>query len=108
MTRTDWDAARRVGAYTGSDDDARDGFIHLSSYAQLAGTLHKHFNGRGDLVLIEYDAGDLGPELRWEPSRGGELFPHLYKELPTPIACSVTDLVLDAGGTHILPQKTAQ
>jgi uncharacterized protein (DUF952 family) len=71
-----------LSVYHGSADDARDGFIHLSTAAQLPGTLERHFRGREDLVLLAVDAAALGEALRWEPSRGGDLFPHLYGALP--------------------------
>ena len=70
--------ACQLGAFAGSADDVRDGFIHLSAAHQLAGTLAKHFKGQTDLVLITLDADALGDALRWEPSRDGDLFPHLY------------------------------
>jgi uncharacterized protein (DUF952 family) len=80
--RTEWDAAITAGEYTGSADDARDGFIHFSTAEQVAATAAKYFAGRSDLVLVEIDAAQLGPALRFEPSRGGALFPHLYGILP--------------------------
>ncbi|MBI3436897.1 MAG: DUF952 domain-containing protein [Proteobacteria bacterium] len=80
-----WRQAERRGRFAGSAADLRDGFIHLSSAAQVAATAEKHFAAAADLVLVAVDAAALGAALRWEPSRGGELFPHLYGELP--IAC---------------------
>jgi uncharacterized protein (DUF952 family) len=80
--RAEWDAAVAAGEYVGSADDARDGFIHFSTAEQVEATAAKYFAGRSDLVLIEVDAAQLGPELRFEPSRGGALFPHLYGALP--------------------------
>lgn len=77
-TATEWSKATKAGIFEGSSDDRRDGFIHFSTQYQLAGTLEKHFKDKGDLVLIAFEAGKLGPELKWERSRGGELFPHLY------------------------------
>lgn len=81
-SRAEWSAALAAGAYTGSADDVRDGFIHFSTAAQLAATAAKYFAGRTDLVLVEVDAARLGPALQFEPSRGGDLFPHLYGALP--------------------------
>lgn len=78
----EWAGAQEAGSFAGSADDRRDGFIHFSTAAQLAGTAAKHFAGESDLVLAEVDADALGAALRWEPSRGGQLFPHLYGELP--------------------------
>lgn len=80
--QTEWDAALTAGSYAGSADDARDGFIHFSTAAQLEATAAKYFAGRTDLVLLEVDANLLGAALRFEPSRGGDLFPHLYAPLP--------------------------
>jgi uncharacterized protein (DUF952 family) len=68
----------------------RDGFIHLSTATQLAETLRRHFSGQSDLVLVEVDPGDLGDALRWEPSRGGDLFPHLYGPLAVRLARRVS------------------
>lgn len=71
-----WRAAEAAGVFAGSPVDVRDGFIHFSTKAQLAETAAKHFAGQTDLLLVEVDAGQL--DIRWEPSRGGALFPHLY------------------------------
>jgi uncharacterized protein (DUF952 family) len=83
---TEWNDAVAAGIYRGSGVDRRDGFIHLSTGAQLETTLRLHFAGQRDLVLIAFDPGTLGATLRWEPSRGGDLFPHLYGELPVALA----------------------
>ena len=69
------------GFLTGSPDDLRDGFIHLSTREQLKTTLERHFAGEQGLVVLEIDATTLNPGLKWEPSRGGALFPHLYERL---------------------------
>ncbi len=79
--RAAWKAAEAAGRYAGSDVDRRDGFIHFSTAAQLPGTAAKHFAGLTDLMLVAVDSGALGNTLKWEPSRGGELFPHLYAVL---------------------------
>jgi uncharacterized protein (DUF952 family) len=105
--RQEWTDATRAGLYTGSPDDVRDGFIHLSSREQLSGTLAKHFPGRADLLLVALDAAELGDALRWEPSRGGQLFPHFYAALPVRLARTVTPISIDAMGRHCLPQETA-
>lgn len=86
----EWQAAIAAGRYDGSPDDVRDGFIHLSTAEQLEGTLARHFHGIDDLVVIAFDAATLGTALRWEPSRGGALFPHLYGSLAPRDALSVT------------------
>jgi uncharacterized protein (DUF952 family) len=105
VTRTDWERARATGTLAASKDDERDGFIHLSAAHQLAGTLAKHFKAQTDLVLIEFDAAALGETLRWEPSRGNDLFPHQYGPLQTSAVRSVLPLQLGADGAHILPQS---
>lgn len=100
----DWDAAVRAGRYQGSADDARDGFIHLSTREQLAGTAAKHFRGKTDLVLVAIDAARLGDGLKWEPSRGGVLFPHLYAPLDVSTARFVRALRLAADGVPVIPE----
>ena len=96
----EWHAAVAAGVFRGSAVDLRDGFIHFSTSAQLDETLRRHFAGQENLVLVEVDPADLGafaagspgggPYLRWEPSRGGDLFPHLYGELPVSLARRVS------------------
>ncbi len=101
--RDAWTEACRTGTYPGSPDDRRDGFIHLSAAHQLAGTAARHFTGRPDLILIAFRSLDLAPHLRWEPSRGGEFFPHLYDALPTGVALWTAPLPLGTDGVPILP-----
>lgn len=79
--RHEWDAFRAAGMTAGAPVDLADGYIHISSAAQLAETAAKHFAGESDLVLVALDDAALGSDLRWEPSRGGALFPHLYRAL---------------------------
>lgn len=81
-----WRAAEAAGVYKGAPVDLEDGFIHLSAADQVAGTLAKHFADRTDLLLIAFDTETLGAALRWEPSRGGALFPHLYGSLDPSLA----------------------
>lgn len=97
-SRQAWDAAVAKGAFTGSPDDARDGFIHLSDAGQLTGTANKYFSRKPDLVLVAFAAEDLSPALKWEPSRGGALFPHYYGALPVAAARWVRALPLDQSG----------
>ena len=78
----EWAEARTAGAYGGSAVDRADGYIHMSTADQLAETARRHYRGRGDLVLATVDLTGLGPSLRWEASRGGAMFPHLYGDLP--------------------------
>ena len=77
-----WRQAQKDGLLRGSAADVRDGFIHFSTAEQLAATAAKHFAGESDLVLLAVEAEALGAALKWEPSRGGDLFPHLYAPLP--------------------------
>ena len=82
LRRSEWNEALAGGVLSGSADDARDGFIHFSTREQLAATIERHFAGEHDLVVLEVDADQLAPALKWERSRGGALFPHLYAQLP--------------------------
>ncbi len=99
-----WREAERRGIFAGSADDARDGFIHFSTAAQVEGTLARHFAGEADLFLIAVEAEGLGEALKWETSRGGELFPHLYAALDTHAAQSVVALRLRGDGSHVIPE----
>ena len=101
-SEADWRTAWANGQYLGSADDQRDGFIHLSTAAQLAGTLARHFAGKTHLVVVAFDPGKFGDALKWEASRGGALFPHVYGPLPTNFALSVEPLPLDANGQQVL------
>ena len=140
LTAAEWEAAWAEGVYRGSEQDQRDGFIHLSTAAQIAETARKHFSGVSDLVLLAVDVemleslhtphpdplpqgereqavpaatasllpGGEGQDegdspLRWEPSRGGDLFPHLYAMLPSAAVQSVTPAPLSDDGTPIIP-----
>ncbi len=100
---SEWRTAEHAGVYRGSAVDTRDGFIHFSTAAQAAETAARHFAGQRDLVLIAVDADQLGDRLKWEPSRGGALFPHLYGELPLAAVHRVDPLPLDGSGRHLLP-----
>lgn len=93
-----WRRACQTGAYMGSADDARDGFIHLSFGDQIAGTVERHFKHRTGLLLVAFDAASLGPALKLEPSRNGALFPHYYGDLPTALALWEKDMITDADG----------
>src|SRR5437588_10985841 len=98
-----WRAAQRAGALHGAEVDRHDGFIHFSSAAQVRETAARHFAGAADLVLLAVDADALGGALRWEPSRGGELFPHLYGVLPVAAVRWARPLPLGADGQHVFP-----
>ena len=82
LRASEWREAQERGAIAGSADDARDGFIHLSTQGQLEGTLARHFAGETGLVVLEIASDRLNGRLRWEPSRDGALFPHFYGVLP--------------------------
>ena len=97
-SRTSWNAACQTGTYAGSPDDLRDGFIHFSTEVQLQETARKHFAGQTDLVLIAVDVKRLGDDLKWETSRGGALFPHLFATLDTDAAEWVRKLSNDQSG----------
>src|SRR5690349_14639210 len=103
-TAPEWHQAERAGAYRGSAVDRKDGFIHFSTAEQAAETAAKWFAGQHDLVLVAVDGAALGAQLRWEPSRGGVLFPHLYGELPLQAVLRVDPLPLDAAGRHMFPK----
>ncbi len=98
----EWDEALRTSLYRGSTDDRRDGYIHFSRADQLRTTAAKYFSGRRDLVLIAVARGSLGAALRDEPSRGGDLFPHLYADLPVAAAEFTCSLPWD-GSEHVFP-----
>ena len=106
-SRDEWDATCRTGAFPGSPADLRDGFVHFSTADQVRETAAKHFAGRNDLVLLDVDLAALerlAPgALRWEPSRGGQLFPHLYAALPREAVTRSRPLPLGADGTHVFP-----
>jgi len=89
--------------FRGSEVDRRDGFIHFSTAAQLPETAARHFAGRSDLLLVRVDSAKLGSRLKWEPSRGGMLSPHLYGELDLTVVLKVEPLPLGPDGQHIFP-----
>ncbi len=103
-TAAQWRNALALGVFSGSPDDRRDGFIHMSARHQLEGTLAKHFSGQGDLVLVAFNTDDLTQNLNWEASRGGDLFPHLYSPLETGLALWTKALVLDWNGVPKVPE----
>ena len=105
LRSTDLAEAKAKGHFDGSADDARDGFIHLSSGDQLESTLAKHFPGQKDLVLLAFDSERLGERLQWEPSRGGALFPHLYGPLDLDALLWEESLQLGDDGRHRLPLR---
>lgn len=104
IARDEWDAARACGRYAGSADDRRDGFIHFSTSAQMGVTAQKHFAGQPDLMLLALDTARLGEALRWEASRGGDLFPHLYGVMPASAVVKAWRLPLGEDDMHIFPE----
>lgn len=103
-TRAEWAEAEAVGRFDGAPIDIRDGYIHLSTAAQVRETAAKHFAGQDGLVLIAVPTAALGAALRWEPSRGGALFPHLYAPLDPDDAAWVKPLPLGDDGAHLFPE----
>lgn len=101
--RSEWDTFRREGECRGVPVDLADGYIHLSTAAQVTETAARHFDGESDLVLVALDAEALGAALRWEPSRDGQLFPHLYRPLGLDEVVWDKSLPLGAAG-HIFPE----
>jgi uncharacterized protein (DUF952 family) len=98
-----WREAERSGVFRGSEPDLRDGFIHFSTAAQAVETAAKHFSGQHDLILLYVDTAKLGDKLKWEPSRGGALFPHLYGVLALSAVTRADPLPLGADGSHQFP-----
>ncbi len=101
--RSEWDAFRDAGETLGAPVDLADGFIHFSTAGQVVDTVARHFASESDLVLVAVDPGALGAGLKWEPSRGGALFPHLYGRLK--LSDVIWDKSLPLGATgHIFPE----
>ena len=99
-----WHAAEDSGVFTGAGIDLNDGFIHLSTGAQARRTAQLYFAGQDNLVLVAADEASLGDALKYEPSRDGDLFPHLYGPLPLTAVLSARPLPLGADGNHIFPE----
>jgi len=102
-----WQEARQAGLLAGAPVDHQDGYIHFSTAAQVAETAAKHFAGAADLILIAVDADRLGEALRFEPARGGDLFPHLYGALPLSAVLWAIPLPLGPDGRHVFPELSA-
>lgn len=103
-TAAEWRKAERAGVYRGSAVDVKDGFIHFSTAEQAAETAAKWFAGQRDLVLVAVDADALGATLKWERSRGGALFPHLYGKLDRSKVKWVRPLPVGEDGLHRFPK----
>lgn len=102
MSKQEWEKVQAQGIYEGSEVDRRDSFIHLSAAHQVRATAQKHFSGKTDLVLISVREENLGPSLKWEASRGGDLFPHIYGALQLDAIGEVVPLPL-VNGIHQFP-----
>ncbi|MGO1161117.1 DUF952 domain-containing protein [Brucella pseudogrignonensis] len=99
-----WAQAEEAGKFTGAPVDIADGYIHFSTHEQVCETAAKHFAGQADLLLVSVDAAALGDALKYETSRGGALFPHLYAVLPLSAVTKVEPLPLGDNGLHIFPE----
>jgi len=107
LGRDEWAAAQAAGVFQGSGVDLADGYIHFSAADQAEETARKYFAGRNDLMLLTVDADRFGAEMRWEPSRGGALFPHLYAPLPVEAVIEARALALGADGCPVLGSLSA-
>lgn len=102
--RTLWQKAETAGVFNGAPIDLADGYIHFSTAGQVKETAARHFAGQDDLLLVAVEAGALGNALKYEISRGGALFPHLYASLPLDAVAWVRPLPLGADGLHLFPE----
>ncbi|MCB8839519.1 DUF952 domain-containing protein [Aurantimonas sp. VKM B-3413] len=103
VPRAMWQKAEAEGVFNGAPVDEADGYIHFSTSAQVRETAAKHFSGQHGLVLVAVDPEKLGDALKWEPSRGGALFPHLYGSLTLDAVLWMEDLPLGPDGYHLFP-----
>jgi uncharacterized protein (DUF952 family) len=105
VTREQWAQAERTGRFDGAPIDMADGYIHFSTAAQKHQTAAKHFAGQAGLLLVEVETAPLGDALKWEVSRGGALFPHLYAPLDLSAVKGVAELPLGTDGKHVFPKE---
>ncbi len=105
VTAAQWAAAEEIREFAGAPIDLEDGYMHFSTADQVVETVEKHFHGQLDLLIVTVDVGNFGHELKWEPSRGGALFPHLYAKLSLDHVVSVDDLPMGKGGQHMFPAQ---
>ncbi len=103
LTAEQMAALEKDGVFTGAPVDLADGYIHLSTHAQLTETVDKHFAGQTGLWVAAVDLEALGDAVKWEPSRGGQLFPHIYGDLPLSVVLAYSELVRDDRGQVALP-----
>ena len=104
LTAAQWVAFRQDGSFAGAPIDLADGFIHLSAADTVVETAARHFAGRDGLVLVAVNLAALGDAVRWEVSRGGALFPHVYGVLPMTAVARSDPLPLDDAGRHRFPE----
>ena len=104
LTHEQWALALKTGVFEGAPVDIQDGFIHFSTAEQVEETASKHFSGQSDLLLITFGAERFGEKLKWEPSRGGALFPHLYDALDPSEAIATHKLPARSDGGHDFPE----
>jgi uncharacterized protein (DUF952 family) len=104
-TAEEWDRAVDANSFTGSAADRQDGFIHFSTGEQAPETAARHFANQGGLVIVAFEDTALGPNLKYEPSRGGASFPHLYGPLDPRSALWMEPLPLGVDGRHVLPRR---
>ncbi len=103
VPRALWPAPESGIRFRGSPVDLADGYIHFSTEQQVRETAARHFAGQADLLIVAVETARLGAALRWEPSRGGDLFPHLFADLPVEAVRWVAPLPLGADGVHRFP-----
>lgn len=103
LTGTEWAAAQTAGVFEGSAVDRQDGYIHFSTAEQAPETTRRYFTGQLDLMVLEVEGDDLGAALKWEPSRGGDLFPHLYAPLRVDQVIRAAEAPLGPDGLPRLP-----
>jgi uncharacterized protein (DUF952 family) len=103
LRASEWEEFAAKGHTTGSPADVADGYIHLCTAEQVDETARRHFAGEHDLVILTLDKTRLDPTLKWEPARGGQLFPHLYRELGMEDVVFYQDLPLVDGRHIFLP-----
>ncbi len=101
--KEEWEAAQASGSYPGSSQDQADGFIHFSTRDQIVESAAKHRAGQNGLLLLTVDPDVLGEALKWEESRAGALFPHLYGDLPVAAVIAADPLPLSSNGKHVFP-----
>lgn len=103
LTKDQYDQLKTDGTFKGAPVDLADGYIHLSTREQAAETAARHFAGQDNLVMLMVDLAPFGAAVKWEESRGGALFPHLYADLPMSAVAGKVVLRLDEQGKHLFP-----